>query len=113
MQVSTNSCRLLLKNGTYYYPVKTEDIIYLVADGAYTIIQLKSQKISVSKSLKTITPKLDAKTFCRIHHSTVININHITRFSKIDDNTVEMSNGKQLPISTTRKKEFYNSFKTI
>lgn len=113
MQVVTKKNRLLLKNGSYYYPVKTEDILYLVADGAYTMVYLTHKKISVSKSLKTIMSKLDTNIFHRIHHSTVININHITRFSKLDGNSVEMSNGKNLPISTTRKKEFYNTFKTI
>ena len=113
MQVATKNARLLLKNGSYYYPVNTEDILYLVADGAYTTVYLVNKNISVSKSLKAIVSKLDITTFHRIHHSTVININHITRFSKFDDNTVEMSNGKNLPISTNRKKEFYNTFKTI
>lgn len=112
MQVNSDS-RLLLKNGTFYYPVKTTDILYLVADGSYTTVCLPHKEISVSKSLKAIAEKLDPTTFRRIHHSTVINVNHITRFSKVDDNSVEMSNGRSLPISSNRKKEFYNTFKTI
>lgn len=113
MQVTSSHTRFLFKNGAYYYPVKTEDILYLVADGAYTTVHLMDKKISVSKSLKEIAAKLDSSMFYRIHHSTVINIYHITRFSKVDDNSVEMSNGKQLPVSTTKKKAFYNTFKTI
>lgn len=113
MRTNQTHHRLLLKNGTYYYPVKVEDIIYLEADGAYTSVYLKDRKISVSKNLKDVANSLDESIFFRIHHSTVININCITRFSKFDDNSVEMSNGKQLAISTSRKKTFYEAFKTI
>lgn len=113
MSVESKLNRLLFKNGSYYYPIKAEEIIYLVADGAYTTIHLEGKEISVSKSLKLIASKLDPLSFCRIHHSTIINLQHITRFSKVDDNSVEMSNGKQLSISMTWKKNFYQVFRTI
>lgn len=107
------SPRLLFKNGNYYYPVQENDILYISADGAYTLIYLKDRKISVSKHLKDVMEKLNKSIFCRIHNSTVVNLNHIVRFSKYDENIVEMSDGKQLPLSKSRKKQFLDFFTSV
>lgn len=87
-----------------------DEILYLAADGAYTNIHLTNKKISIAKSLKEVERNLNANRFCRIHHSTVVNLEHITRFSKYDDNVVEMSDGKRLSLSKSRKKGFLEHF---
>lgn len=113
MLFTKESPRLLFKNGNYYYPIQEEDILYLTADGAYTLIYLKDRKISVSKHLKDVVEKLNKSLFCRIHNSMVVNLNHIVRFSKYDENVVEMIDGKQLPLSKSRKKEFLEFFTSV
>lgn len=113
MTATQSRGRLLFKNGNYYYPLMEDEILYISADGAYTNIHLNSRKISIAKSLKEVERNLDTARFCRIHHSTVVNLEHITRFSKYDDNVVEMSDGKLLSLSKSRKKEFLDHFTKV
>ena len=92
------------------------EILYCKAEGSYTHIYLQGaikNKITVSKSLSRVLESLHNEYFVRIHNSFVINLLHLTSFSKTDKNCVVMSEGENLTISRARKKSLMKRFRII
>jgi two-component system, LytTR family, response regulator len=87
--------------------VAIADIIYLEAESNYTFIHLQpAGRITVSKTLKDFEELLPSGIFIRIHHSFIINKNHIRKYLKGEGGQVLMSNGKMLDVARRKKEEF-------
>ncbi len=85
------------------------EIIHLSSENSYTYIYSKNkERILSSKSLKEYEDKLPSHLFSRIHHSHIVNLKHIIKFTKKKPAYLLMSNGEELPISDNRKKELLN-----
>ena len=86
---------------------KLEDIVYCEADGSYTTLHLSGGKrITVSKILKEFENMLPTTDFCRIHHSTIVNMAHITKYIKGEGGYVIVSGGNHLDVSRRKKDSF-------
>jgi len=87
--------------------IEITDIIYLEAESNYTFIHLQgAARITVSKTLKDFEELLPSGIFIRIHHSFIINKNHIRKYLKGEGGQVLMSNGKMLDVARRKKEEF-------
>ncbi len=87
--------------------IDTINIIYLEAESNYTFINMQNgTKLTVSKTLKDFEELLPSQTFIRIHHSYIINKNHIRKYLKGDGGQVLMSNEKLLDVARRKKEEF-------
>jgi two-component system LytT family response regulator len=87
-----------------YEFIPAENIYYCSAEGAYTSIHLTgNRKLLISKALGEIEEVLPANIFQRIHHSTVVNIFHITNLIRTDGGYVLLKNGEKLYISRAKK----------
>jgi two-component system LytT family response regulator len=82
--------------------LKIDDIIYLKADGKYTMIQTTTEHITSSKNLKVFETMLPESKFMRVHHSFLLNLKYIKKFQKEYNNLV-LENGAQIPVSKSRK----------
>jgi two-component system LytT family response regulator len=83
------------------------EIVYLEAQSNYTIIYLTdSYKLTVSKTLKDFEELLPSPLFIRIHHSYLINKNHVTKYIKGEGGQVMMKNGAILDVARRKKEEF-------
>lgn len=83
--------------------IDTRSIIYLKADGKYTLVYLNSnQLITSSKNLKMFESILPENLFMRVHHSYLVNLCEIQRFKK-DDAVLVLSEGTEIPVSKSRK----------
>lgn len=79
-------------------------IIYAQAEGAYTHVFLEGKrKLVISKVLSDIEEMLPASRFLRIHHSTLVNLSHVTHLLKSDGGYVVMDNGEKFAVSKSRK----------
>jgi two-component system LytT family response regulator len=88
------------------------DIMYLQAEGSYTYVYSKEKiKLLVSKSLKEFEEILPAASFCRIHHSSIININFVKKYFKGRGGYVQMEDGISIEISIRKKNDFFERFK--
>lgn len=67
--------------------IKFSDILFLEADGNYTIIHLAGSKYMLRSTLKSAESQLPAERFFRIHKSYIINLQEIT---KIDSSLVSV-----------------------
>ncbi|MCW3072909.1 MAG: two component transcriptional regulator, LytTR family [Bacteroidetes bacterium] len=93
------------KTKTDYIPIS--DILYLKADGNYTLIHTGSAKIHVAKTLKEYDEMLcsNDSTFLRIHKACIINTDYVKQLNRGESSTVLMSNGISLEISRRKKQE--------
>ena len=93
--------------------IKTDKIVYIEADSKYTIFRTSDDKKYISsKNLLHFERIVDKKRFFRIHHSYMINLEHMVKVIKKDGNYCEMDTGILLPISK-RKQEDFNRFLKI
>jgi len=107
MQEKNQSGRIAIPSIEGLQFVEISDIIYLEADSNYTVVYIKpSQKITVSKTLKDFEELLPNTVFIRIHHSWIINKNHIQKYLKVEGGQVVMINGKTLNVTRRKKDEF-------
>ena len=98
--------KIALPNRDGYEFVALAQILYIEARGSYTnIVLTNNNKILVSKTLGDIEELLPEEIFLRIHHSTLINQNHVTHFIRTDGSYVIMTNGEKLIVSRARKDE--------
>jgi two-component system LytT family response regulator len=87
-----------------YEFIEAGKIIYAKAEGSYTHVFLNDKrKLIISKTLSDIEEMLPAEHFQRIHHSTLVNISHITHLFKTDGGFVVLDNGEKLIISKSKK----------
>jgi two-component system LytT family response regulator len=86
------------------------DILYCKADDNYTELYLEKQKILVSKTLKYFEDALAEYTFARIHKSYLVNVNEIIKYKKGKGGSVVISNGKELLVSASKKKDLLSFF---
>jgi two-component system LytT family response regulator len=86
------------------------DILYCKADDNYTEIHLEKKKILVSKTLKYFEEALSRFPFARIHKSYLVNVNEVIKYKKGKGGSVVVSNGKELSVSASKKKELLAYF---
>ena len=99
----TTSDGLIFKN--------ISDIIHCESDRNYTTVHLlNKEKLIVSKTLKEIDETLEGSGFFRIHHSHLINLNHISRFVRSDGGYVIMQNNDNISIARNKKEKFFELF---
>lgn len=94
--------------------VDITDIVYCEAHGSYSnVCFTDGKKIVTSKSLNDFEMQLGGHKFFRIHHSLLINMNHIKEFQRHDGGYLIMANGKQLEVSQRKRKDFLNAIQDI
>lgn len=86
------------------------DILYCKADDNYTEIYLENKKILVSKTLKYFEEALTKFSFARIHKSFLVNVNEVVKYKKGKGGSVVISNGKELLVSASKKKDLLAYF---
>jgi two-component system LytT family response regulator len=82
------------------------DIIYCKADNVYTEVFLLNNTLISTKSLKEFEDLLTPHLFFRIHHSYLINLNHVKKYIKGEGGSVIMMNDKEIEVSRRRKGAF-------
>ena len=86
------------------------DIIFCKADDNYTEIHLEQKKILVSKTLKYFEDALGEFSFARIHKSYLVNVNEVVKYKRGKGGSVIVSNGRELMVSASKKKDLLSYF---
>ncbi len=80
------------------------DIISCFSDSNYTTLNLKeNQRLVVSKTLKEIAEMLEDHSFCRVHNTAVVNLNHVIKYIKGEGGYLIMSEGSLIDVSRSKK----------
>ncbi|MEX0291137.1 MAG: LytR/AlgR family response regulator transcription factor [Flavobacteriaceae bacterium] len=87
--------------------LNVEEIIYCEAERNYTTLYLRNQrKQVVSKSLGDFEELLSGSGFYRIHHSFLVNMDHIQEYVKGDGGYVKLTDGHHADVSRRKKEQF-------
>lgn len=87
-----------------YEFVEAGKIIYAQAEGSYTHVFLNDKrKLVISKTLSDIEEMLPQEHFQRIHHSTLVNLAHVTHLFKTDGGYIVLDTGEKLAVSKSKK----------
>lgn len=90
--------------------LNVSEILFCKADDNYTEIYLENKKLLVSKTLKYFEEALSEFTFARIHKSYLVNVNEVVKYKKGKGGSVVISNGKELLVSASKKKQLLSYF---
>lgn len=94
--------------------IKASDIVYCEAEGNYTTFNLKNgKKYIVSKTLKEYENILNYHQFFRIHHSYLVNLKEIVKYTRGEGGFVTMSNGINLDVSKRKKESFLERISSV
>lgn len=84
--------------------VTVDSILYCTSDSNYTMLMLKDQqKLIASRTLKEIEELLEDYSFLRVHHSSLVNLNEITKYVKGEGGYLVMSDNASINVSRSRK----------
>ncbi len=98
-----NKKKIVLKTMERIYSVDLDDIIRFESDGGYTkVYLLDGKRIMVSKTMKEFDDLLLDVGFLRVHHSHLINMNHLFCFEKTEGHVV-MKDDSIVPVSNRKK----------
>lgn len=95
--------QIVLKDLDSTYFVKVKDILYCIAEGAYTqVFVIGSDPILVSRNLHAHEEMLAPAGFIRTHHSCLVNPSHIKLFDRKTESLV-LSSGHTVPVSQRKR----------
>ncbi len=84
--------------------VQISEVIRCESDSNYTrIFQDKVNPTLICRTLKEVEELLEGANFARIHHSHLINLDHLKKHVRSDGGYVVMSDGSEIAISRSRK----------
>ncbi|WP_281542362.1 LytR/AlgR family response regulator transcription factor [Maribacter aestuarii] len=102
--------KLTLPQQDGFQVLNVSEILYCKADDNYTEIYLENKKLLVSKTLKYFEDALSEFPFARIHKSYLVNVNEVVKYRKGKGGSVIISNGKELMVSASKKKDFLSFY---
>lgn len=95
--------KIVLKTMERIYSVDIDDIIRFESDGGYTKVYLvDGKRIMVSRTMKEFDDLLLDVGFLRVHHSHLVNMNHLFCFEKAEGHVV-MKDDSIVPVSNRKK----------
>lgn len=87
--------------------VQVQDIVRCESEGNYTKVYFSNKSSQVvSRSLKEFEDLLEEMGFFRVHHSHLINLQHLQAYLQGEGGFALMSDGAQVEISRRRKADF-------
>lgn len=115
IQTSTNRKKIALQTTEGISIFEIESIIRCSAESNYTCIYFTNGKKQLfSKTLKELESILENSGFERIHHSHIINLEHLTNFINKDGGYVVMKDKSTVPVSQRKRAqliEVINNYK--
>jgi two-component system LytT family response regulator len=111
---ANQSKRIVIATSTGLEILETTDIIRLESSINYTSIYIKNQtKLVVAKTLKEFEELLSDYSFCRVHHSHLVNLKYVKRYLKGTGGSVILENNIEVPVSSRKKEELLTALSKL
>ncbi len=99
--------RIMLPETHGFKVTSVDDIVRFEADGSYSIVFTKDgRKTVVSRTLSDFEESLPPGMFCRVHRSSLINLDLVKEYSVIDGGSVTMIDGTKIDVSRRKTNDF-------
>lgn len=106
---SPKQSNLIIPNLKGFEVLKVNDIIMCQADGYCTNFHLEgNRKVVSSKNLKHFDGLLEDQNFMRVHHSYMVNLDHVTGYTRQGE--ILLSDGLKAYLGDSYKAEFTKRF---
>jgi len=103
--------KYILETTDGYHVIDIPHIVKAERSGRFTIIHLQNNKQHIlTKYLADFEAEVEGMGFFRIHHSFLVNMKHIEKYSKDRQVVVSLSNGETLEVSQRKTYEFLDAF---
>jgi two-component system LytT family response regulator len=85
--------------------VPVADVFYFEADGTYVKVHTAERSHLIRERMKTLEKRLPPAHFCRIHRSTIVNLDRVEALEPTDpgDIVARLTNGRRLRVSRSRR----------
>ena len=94
-----------VSNAIDFIPIR--DIVRIESNSNYSkLIFIRHPSVVVTRLLKDYEEMLSSYGFCRIHHSHLINLSHVSRYIKGDGGQVVLENGELIDVARRKKEDF-------
>ena len=98
--------------GLEFVPVS--EIVHCQSDSNYSnIFLLSGKKLMVSRTLKFLEETLQDHAFLRVHHSHLVNLQHIERYIRGDGGILVMADGAEVTVARSRKEILLEACKNL
>lgn len=109
---SAKKIRLASDNEVQFVPVN--DIIRIESSSNYSIVYFTGRtKMLVSKTLKEFEEQLSTHNFLRVHHSHLINLEHVIGYKNQDGGYIIVQGNDAIEISRRKKQEVMKRLDTL
>ncbi|WP_214226635.1 LytTR family DNA-binding domain-containing protein [Pedobacter sp. B4-66] len=88
--------------------LETKDILYVQGSSNYVTIYTDTREYLTNYSMIKVEQLLYSNQFLRVHKSYIVNLRKIV---KADNESIFLTNGKDIPLSETYRKQFMNLMK--
>lgn len=102
--------KIALATTTGYELEKVSNIVYCEGLDNYSkIYTLQNREIVVTKTLKALEEQFPSSVFWRIHKSTLVNLNYIVSYNRVNGYSVTLTTGKKLDVAYRKNEEFLDA----
>lgn len=107
---NSSNHQLVITDTRGFSVIQTNNIIMLQADGYCTHIHIVDQDpVTSSRNLRYFEEILNERNFMRVHHSNLINLEHVKGYSHEEE--ILLNNNIRCPLSRIHKKQFLDHYK--
>jgi two-component system LytT family response regulator len=106
---TTQFNKIALPTNSGYELEKISNIIYCEGMDNYSKIHtIQGREIILTRTLKYLEETLPNSIFFRIHKSTLVNLNYIQSYSRVEGYSVTLTNGIKLDVSVRKSEQLIN-----
>ena len=100
--------RLALRDGGRILFFRSEEVVWIEADGSYVKLHHQEGSTLVRTTLSALEEQLDPDRFYRIHRSAIVSLDHVkeTRHESHGDYIVVLRDGTELRLTRSRRAAF-------
>lgn len=103
---SSPGSRITLSSSEGYHFIDPGLILHCEADGNYTTIYFSDHsRLFLCIQLGQLEDLLPGSQFIRVHHSHLVNVEHLVRFCRDHGGCLVLSDGTMVPVSKRRRGE--------
>ncbi|MBV6445861.1 MAG: LytTR family DNA-binding domain-containing protein [Ignavibacteriales bacterium] len=107
-----NRDKIMIPESHGFAVITVDQITRIAAAGSYSVIFTQNgKKTVVSRTLADFEDSLPDGMFCRIHRSTLVNLDLVREYSIIDGGSVTMTDGTKIEVSRRKTAEFLQKIK--
>jgi two-component system, LytTR family, response regulator len=99
--------KLMIPDQNGFAVTEVSEIIRFSGEGSYTTVVLTgNRKLVTSKSLGAFEELVERFNFFRVHHSHLINLDHVQKYNRGRGGSVTMIDGEEIEVSRRKKDDF-------